>query len=74
MPMLCLIGGIAGMILLYVAFDWALIGLSAVAGATLIMQSVHVNQQIAMILYAILIAVGIVFQAAMLGSKNSSTR
>jgi hypothetical protein len=68
-PSLIFIGGIAGVVLLYATFDWALIGLSSVAGSTLIVQSLHVTSQAEMVLYAVLIIAGIVFQATMLRSQ-----
>jgi hypothetical protein len=68
-PVISFIGGIAGVVLLYVTFDWALIGLSSVAGSTLIVQSLNVTSQIEMVLYAVLIVAGIVFQATMLRSQ-----
>ena len=65
-PPIIIIGGIAGAILLFVTFDWALIGLSSVAGATLIVQSLKLSSQVEIILYTVLIAAGVVFQATML--------
>ncbi len=65
-PPIIFIGGIAGVILLFATFDWALIGLSSVAGSTLIVQSLHVTSRAEMVLSAVLIVTGIVFQATML--------
>jgi len=42
-PMISLIGGIIRAVLLYVLFDWALIGLSSAAGSTLIVQALDWN-------------------------------
>jgi hypothetical protein len=64
-PLISLIGGIAGAILLYATFDWALIGLSSVAGSSLIVQSLNLNPQTAVVLQVALIAAGIVFQATL---------
>jgi len=72
-PSIIFIGGIAGAILLFATFDWALIGLSSVAGSTLIVQSLHVTPPAEMFLYALLIVAGAVFQATMLRSKRSET-
>ncbi len=69
-PLISLIGGVAGVILLYATFDWALICLSSVVGAILIVQSLNINPRVEILLYAALTAAGIVFQAIMLRSKH----
>ena len=69
-PAIIFIGGIAGAILLFATFDWALIGLSSVAGATLIVQSLNVHSWFEMVLYTVLIFAGIVFQATMSPSAS----
>ncbi len=73
-PVLLLFGGIIGAILLYTVFDWALIGLSSVAGATLIVQALNWNPQAEMVLYAALIVAGILFQTAMLRRQQHQTK
>jgi hypothetical protein len=65
-PVINVLGGLAGAILLYVLFDWALIVLSSVVGSTLVVQSLPWNAQIETVLYLVLIAAGICFQAAWL--------
>ena len=57
------LAAIAGAIVLYLVFDWALIGLSAVFGATLIVQALNWNNPAAPVLYLALITFGIWFQA-----------
>jgi hypothetical protein len=64
-PMIIFVGGIIGTILLYALFDWALIGLSSIAGATLIIQAFNWNPRVEMILYVAMIAAGILFQTAL---------
>lgn len=64
-PMIVFVGGIIGAILLYALFDWALIGLSSVAGATLIVQAFNWNPRIEMVLYVAMIVAGILFQTAL---------
>jgi hypothetical protein len=64
-PWISLIGGILGTILMYLVFDWALIGLSSVAGAMLIVHSLNWNPRLATILFIVLIASGIWFQTAL---------
>ncbi len=73
-PSIIFIGGIAGVILLFATFDWALIGLSSVAGSTLIVQSLNVTPRFEMLLYAVLIVAGVVFQATMLRSQRLETK
>jgi hypothetical protein len=73
-PLISFMGGIAGVVLLYATFDWALIGLSSVAGSTLIVQSLNITSQAGLVLYAALIAAGIVFQVTMLRNQRIETR
>lgn len=73
-PFISFIGGIAGMILLYAIFDWALIGLSSVVGAIFVVQSLNINPSTEMVLYTALIVAGIVFQAAMLHNPHLKTK
>ena len=69
-PVLIFTGGIVGVVLLFATFDWALIGLSSVIGSTLIVQSLHVSSRAEMVLSAVLIVVGVVFQARMLHRQS----
>ncbi|MGH8101213.1 MAG: DUF4203 domain-containing protein [Chthoniobacterales bacterium] len=59
-----LIGGIIGAILLLVLFDWALIVLSSVVGAHLICSVVVLPATGMTILFIVLAAIGVIFQAA----------
>jgi hypothetical protein len=61
-----LIGGVVGAVALYLLFDWALIILSSVAGATLIIDAIGRNTPHAPVLSALLIAAGVIFQARLL--------
>ena len=67
-------GGIVGAIVLYLVFDWALIGLSAVVGATLVIQALDWNNPAALALYLALIAFGIWFQAFLRNGRHPATR
>jgi hypothetical protein len=70
-PLLNVIGGIIGVIVLYAVFDWALIFLSSLVGATLIVQSFHWNSPIESVLYVILFVIGILVQTFLWrGQKN----
>jgi hypothetical protein len=61
-----LIGGIVGAVALYLLFDWALIILSSVAGAALIIEALGRHAAYAPALSAVLMAAGIIFQARLL--------
>ena len=53
-----------GAVLLYVLFDWALIGLSSAAGAALAVHALNLKPGAGMLLFAVLVAAGILIQAA----------
>jgi hypothetical protein len=59
-------GGILGVILLSFVFDWALIILSSLAGASLVVQSFFAQGAYGGILFFILLIAGVVIQAATL--------
>ena len=72
-PVISMVGGIIGAILLFALFDWALIGLSSLAGATLVVQSLNWNFRAELVLYVTLIAAGILLQAASLRRQPPET-
>jgi hypothetical protein len=59
------IGGIIGAVLLFVLFDWALIVLSSLSGASLIVHSITFQHQALQMLFAVLVVVGLLVQARM---------
>ena len=61
--LLYIIGGIIGGIILFFVFDWALIFLSTLTGATLIVQMVAFNPWVEITLFFALVIAGIAFQA-----------
>ena len=61
-----LIGGVVGAVGLYLLFDWALIILSSVVVATIIIDALGRNTPYAPVLSAVLIAAGVIFQARLL--------
>jgi hypothetical protein len=73
-PPAALAGGIVGAIFLYLVFDWALIGLSAVFGATLIVRALDWNNPAALALYLVLTAAGIWFQAFLRNGRSRIPR
>jgi hypothetical protein len=57
------IGGVIGAIVLFWVFDWALIVLSTMTGATLIVQMVTFNPWFEITIFLILVIAGMAFQA-----------
>jgi len=64
-PLPFLLGGILGVILVVALFDWALIVLSSLAGASVIVQTLPLNPVFAPLLLCGLVAVGIAVQASL---------
>jgi hypothetical protein len=64
------LGGVAGAILAALAMDWAIIVLSSLVGAALIVPSLGVGGLAGSAIYAGLVAVGIVVQAQFLGGRH----
>jgi hypothetical protein len=59
-------GGIIALALALAVLDFALIFLSSIAGAKLIVQTIHLNPTTSFVLFAILIGVGVTIQLTML--------
>ncbi len=57
-----IIGGIVGAIILYFVFDWALIFLSTLTGATIIVQMLTFNLRVEITIFIALVIAGIAFQ------------
>jgi hypothetical protein len=63
---LSIIAGIIGAVLFFVIFDWALIVLSSLIGASMIGQAATPDPQNQMLIFLILLVIGIFVQAGML--------
>ncbi|HEY3473327.1 MAG TPA: hypothetical protein VGK56_01885, partial [Anaerolineales bacterium] len=61
-----IVGGVIGVILISLLFDWALITLSSLAGASLILQSFLPQNAAGGVLFFILFLLGVVIQGSML--------
>ena len=61
---LYIIGGILGIILISVFFDWALIVISSLAGASMLVQTLGLERPFSGLLFLILLAIGITVQFA----------
>lgn len=59
---LYIIGGILGIIFISIFFDWALIIISSLAGASMIAQTLDVSQAMAGLVFLVLLLIGIFFQ------------
>jgi hypothetical protein len=67
-----IIGGIIGAIILFFVFDWALIFLSTLTGATLIVQTMTFNLWVEITLFLALVITGMIFQAKTMTGKRRS--
>jgi len=65
-----IIGGVVGAIVLFLVFDWALIFLSTLTGATLIVQMAAFNPWIEIALFIALVIAGVAFQAKSLTGER----
>jgi len=66
------IGGIIGAIALYFIFDWALIFLSTLTGATLIVQTAAFKPWVEIALFFALVVAGMAFQAKTMTGEHRS--
>jgi arginine exporter protein ArgO len=60
---LYVIGGVLGVIFINAFFDWALIVISSLAGASMIARTLDSNRPIAGLIFLLLLGIGIAFQA-----------
>jgi hypothetical protein len=67
-----IIGGAIGVFLVGMFLDWALISLSALAGASLVTEALNISGGLGMVVFVILIVVGVVFQARELRGNKSN--
>jgi len=63
-------GGVVGLVLVHVIFDWALTLLSAVAGAYVIGQLLPLGDSAQLVVVAVLAALGVAVQKRMFGGKG----
>jgi len=63
-----LVGGLVGLVLIHVIFDWALTLLSAVAGAYVIGQMLPLGDSAQLVVVAVLAALGVAVQKRMFGN------
>ena len=63
---ICAIGGIVGAILLFTIFDWALIVISSLSGASFIVQTMALRHDAETLLFFVLVALGVIIQSVIL--------
>ena len=68
-----LAGGIIGVLLVIFLFDWALITLSSLAGASLVTQALPLTTGLAGVVFLALVIVGIVIQGTTMQRENLTT-
>jgi hypothetical protein len=66
-----IVGGIIFAVLIGVLFEWALIILSSITGATLITQSLRLQAALLLPLFAVLVVTGILVQALLYRAERS---
>lgn len=69
-----ILAGILGAIILFLLFDWALIVISSLIGASMITPLVTTDAQVQMILFAGLVVVGILVQAGLMARYPTTRR
>ncbi|HLF75416.1 MAG TPA: hypothetical protein VI524_13760 [Anaerolineales bacterium] len=67
---LYVIGGIIGLILVSLLFDWALISLSSLAGASLIVQGLFAESPAGGLIFFIILIIGVVIQGSVLRQER----
>jgi hypothetical protein len=72
--LVAVIGGILGAVLLSAVFDWALIVLSSLSGASLIAQSLHLRSAGATLVFLVAAVLGIIIQAGMKRGERPTGR
>jgi hypothetical protein len=68
------IGGILGAVLLFLIFDWALIVISSLSGASFIVQTVELKHDVETVLFFILVILGIIIQTVLLKKGRRQER
>ena len=68
------IGGILGIILVMLLLDWALITLSSLAGASLIVQSLYSQSAVGGVLFFVLFIAGVLIQGSVLRREETPPR
>ena len=68
--MIYVIGGIVGAVSLFLIFDWGLIFVSSLSGASLIVQTVEFKHNAEMLLFIILVIFGVIIQTVIMNKDH----
>jgi hypothetical protein len=66
-----ILGGLIGVALIFVLFDWSLIILSSLAGSAMVVQSLNFTPLINTIVFIVLLVLGVVIQGIMLTQEKN---
>jgi hypothetical protein len=66
-----IIGGIIGVVLIAVLFDWALIILSSLTGSGLIVETIELGSRIEVLVFVVLLILGIAVQGGLMRRRRS---
>jgi len=69
-----IVGGLIGALLISWLFEYTLIGLSSLVGATMILQVTNFSPEITLLLFIVLLLVGIVVQAQTMNPQSGGRR
>lgn len=67
-----IVGGIIGIALIAFLFDWALISISSLAGASMIVDAFHFRQATGGLVFLVLLIAGVVIQGSVLGREKGT--
>jgi hypothetical protein len=65
-----ILGGVIGVLLVMWLFDWALITISSLAGASMLVQALHLQRDAGGVLLLILVIIGVSVQGAILRTEK----
>ena len=68
------VGGIIGIILMYAIFEWALMILSSLAGAMLVVEGLNLAGMVAIMVGIVLFVIGIAFQTGLNRRRSSEKK
>ena len=67
-----IIGGIIGAVLMFLIFDWTLILISSLSGASLIVQTTELGHDMEMLVFTVLVIIGMIIQTILLRQNRRS--
>ena len=67
-----IIGGIIGAVLMFLIFDWALILISSLSGASLIVQTTELGHDMEMLVFTVLVIIGMIIQTILMRQNRRS--